>query len=721
MHNVFQNYPFVPWEPNWRLASSPEDAIPWTTTDTRGHLATKEADWSLQLIDPSQPITTRLLHNGLSIGTPSQDHHLIALATADGVLTGSTQGLPLPQLVGKLATRVADHETWISTSRAHTLLLCEGQRFALIAGEDSETRARERAVEALAIDLEAHVLAESKRRQAVAQLLDINPRHNPPIALAAETLYQRLRGPAGTLRGRWSVSDQFEQETFSLNELYPLTRAWSLIDPAVAMALVETALETQRPSGEFPAWVDHQGLAATVAPWPLILQSFEQAWLAQRDPNPLKKHLPALRKYIQWALRHFDPHRDQIPAWQSQQEEFIPGNFERDKATPELTAFLIGELHALIRLCQKNKDAQSAIAPLREELDRLEQTLHRTFWNPATQSFSNCWKNGHTRNEPTFGSFAPLLVPDLPEATRKALLERFDKTHSFPSDKATENWQKEPMDDPEHLPAIHQFIALEALRRSDARRASLLLFARRTRDGFATWFERERIHTARREANRERPDQHLFALGPVTAALILATQKEFQRDEIQRAPLLKLMLRCIHRWHLSAADVRIALFTALAILLIHLLYNLSEPDGQAASLSEAALNYKQGKLADALSICQQYPDAPLSRFLQANLMMLTDQPEKAKELYLAVLREQIGSPSALFGYALALQRTGDFDLAIRRYNDFIDIYEAQLGQPDREDLIDLANEFLRQAEERFRTPPQWNRAYALPIMNDLGL
>ena len=101
--------------------------------------------------------------------------------------------------------------------------------------------------------------------------------------------------------------------------------------------------------------------------------------------------------------------------------------------------------------------------------------------------------------------------------------------------------------------------------------------------------------------------------------------------------------------------------------------------------------------------------------------MLTGNPLQAEELYHLALRQETGSPSALFGYALALQMNEKYEDAIRRYNDFIDIYEGQLSDPNREDLVDLAYEFLRLAEEDFSKPPRWKRVYTHAIMNDLGL
>ena len=171
----------------------------------------------------------------------------------------------------------------------------------------------------------------------------------------------------------------------------------------------------------------------------------------------------------------------------------------------------------------------------------------------------------------------------------------------------------------------------------------------------------------------------------------------------------------------TRTDLRILTVFGLAILIAHLLYNPKRIQDIEPRIAEAAVNYKQGRFTETIEICRAYPDHPLSRFLRANLLMITENPAEAEELYHQALRQETGSPSALFGYALALQMNGKYEDAVRRYNDFIDIYEGQLSVKGREDLVDLAYEFLRLADSEFSKPPRWKRVYTHAIMNDLGL
>jgi tetratricopeptide (TPR) repeat protein len=674
MNNVFTDYPEAPWKQGWKFFSGPEMQTPFLTGPVSGALTVPDCRWTLQLIAPETPCTTRLFSNGFSISAhrKQEQNRIDALITAPGLLYGRISGLPMPQLTAENEIHKEDHGIWV---------------------QDGPNLAQK----------------ETATRKTVSRLFSINPRHNPPVALATENLTVRLRERTGPLHGLWSLADGFPAETFSLNELYPLVRAWSLMDPDVALELVQTALNLQQGNGAFPAWVEAGGTVSPVAPWPLIAQSFELAWQSGRDPALLKKYLPALRKYAQWAVRRFDPHRDLIPAWQNEQEIFVPQSFERGKATPELTVLLILEIEAVLRLCEESKHAEPAVESLIEERERLVQTLNKIFWNPVAKEFSNVWKDGHFLHQPSFGSFMPLFWRGLEKEKQTALLEHFEETHGFPGHREPASWKKEEIDDETQLPAIHQFMALEALRNTSGN--PLMLFVRRTREGFAAWFERESIEAARGETATP-----AYALGPITAALILTVQDEFERTASKAPSLGQQILKWGHKSRFNKTDLRIVSVFLLAILIIHLAYTLPRGHDVNARIAEAALNYQQGHFTEAMRICRRYPNNARSQLLRANLLMLAERPDQAKDLYRQALLQDTESPSALFGLALALQMTGDLKQAEKRYNDFIDIHETRCPE-----AAELADEFLELSREQFSKPPHWRRVYALPMMSDLRL
>lgn len=711
MQNIFTDYPAILWRSGWKFSSGPEDRIPFITGDLPCAVRLPEADGALRLSGLEDAGTARLLCNGFSISTRKrpEENRIDVLATGPGLLYGKISGLPMPQLVSAKAeiTKGSGFDL-LQNGRSTVVLLRQENHFALVCGELTPDQALAKAEAVLDGNFESLLKNETETRKNICRLFSTDPRRNPSVALAAENLAARLRSRNGAINGLWSLADGFTGETFSLNELYPLTRAWSLIDPSIALELVQTALTLQQSSGGFPSWISDQGLSTPAAPWPFIAQSFELAWQNSRDPALLKKYLPALRKYIQWALRRFDPHRDGIPSWQSEQEIFVPQSFERGKATPELTVLLIAELEAVLRLCEAGEHTEAAAQSLIEERDRLVQTLYTVFWNPAAKAFSNVWKDGHYLQEPSFGSFMPLFWRGLDAEKQSALLETFEENRCFPGHQDSGSWKQDPIGDTVHLPAIHQFTAFEALRNTGG--TALMLLIRRAREGFAAWFEHETAGTGR--GNPEAA----YALGPVTAALILAVQEEAERASAGAPSSARQILKWGRRLKINSTDLRIISVFLLAILIVHLTYTLPKGRNADARVAEAALNYQQGRYTDAMRICRRYPHHALACLLQANMLMLAEQTGPAEELYRQTLKKETGSPSALFGLALALQMNGNFEQAAKRYTDFIEIYEQR-----HPEAAQLADEFLTLALAKFNKPPRWRRVYALSLMNDLGL
>lgn len=712
MENIFTTYPEVPWKPGWQFSSGPDNHLPFLTAGINGSLTATNGDWHLQMTQPELICTTRLFYNGFSIGgrRRPEKNRIDAILTGPGLLCGTVAGLPDPQLISGTAITKEPGCEWLRSGDLTVLFRQRENRFALVYGPCTFQQALSKAEDALDQNFEELMQAEAEKRKNVSRLFSINSRHNPPVALAFETLTARLRDRNGAIRGIWSVADGFEKETFSLNELYPLVRAWCLINPAIALDLAQTALSLQQSNGGFPTWINADGIASTVAPWPLIAQSFELALRSAPEPAVLKKHLPALRKYVQWALRRFDPRRDRIPFWQSEQEVFVPGSYERDKATPELTVFLIAELDSVLRLCEASEHSESAMTSLVEEREHLIRTLDTTFWNPGKKAFSNVWENGHYRHEVTFGSFVPLFWSGLDSEKKSALIESFEAARGLPGQRSV-SWEQDETDDTTARPAIHQFMAFEIVR-SSGNRNLLMQFVHRTREKFAVWFEHESL-TAVRSQSAETP---AYALGPVTAALALSVQAEFEREAAQIHTVAQLLLRWAERLKIRRTDLSILLVFALLSLLAHLIYAIPHSWNAEERTGEALLNYREGRHAEALRICRRYPEYAISRLIQANMLMLAEQPDKAEELYRQTLLQEPESPSALFGLALALQMNGKFDEAEKRYVDFIDIYELRYPVASQ-----LADEFRMLSQEEFKKPPRWRRIFELPMMNDLGL
>jgi tetratricopeptide (TPR) repeat protein len=319
-------------------------------------------------------------------------------------------------------------------------------------------------------------------------------------------------------------------------------------------------------------------------------------------------------------------------------------------------------------------------------------------------------ENGQIRQEISLGSFIPLFWRGLDKEKQTALLEKFETAPGVPGQQSS-SWEQEDTDDTTQRPAIHEFIAFEAIRANE-NHILLMLFVQRAREKSAVWFEHESL-TAAREKPSGGP---AYSMGPVTAALILTVQAEFEREAAQIHSIAQLILRWADRLKIRPTDLYIITGFLLLSAVAHLLYALPHSWNAEARVSEAALDYQQGRYTEAMRICRRYPHHAVSQFVQANMMMLSKRPDQAEDLYRQALTQEPASPSALLGLALALQMNGSLKEAEKRYADFLDIYENRLPA-----AAELADEFRMLSQEEFRRPPRWQRIFELPLMNDLGL
>ncbi|MGE4488425.1 MAG: hypothetical protein AB7E95_02645 [Kiritimatiellales bacterium] len=708
MQNVFTDYPDIPWKPDWQIASGPGDNCPFITKESYGTLSVPGADWMLEITEPSAACSVRLFADGLSFSRTRKktQHRTDILNLSPGVLYGICHKQRLPRLIG--ATGQNENASW-AVSGAGIALLAQSRQtphFVLVHGAFSMEQAYQKAEQVLTENHDRRFQEETERRQQIATLFTLNSRHNPPAALAAESLVRRLREKTGPLPGLWSLAEGFEQPAFSLNELYPLVQAWNRINPTVSFQLMETALALQGHSGGLPAWIEASGQVSFTAPWPMIIQAFDAAWSVNSDIEILPEYLPKLRKYILWALRHFDPHHDGMPCWQSQYEVFIPGSFKRHKSTADLVALLIAELDALLRLCQASPYEEPSIQVLTAERDRLKRLLLTIFWNPDTKTFSTAWDSGHFVYEPTFGALMPMILQGL------------DSTQMMTNEENGEIAQKDVIlsAEQDHISqktpqfAIQQFMVTDAVHRVPVETGLIIKpFVRDIRETISLWFNL---------AGKEQPSsgKPAYELDPITASLILLIQNDLKKTLTEQSAALRKLSYWKARLRLNRTDFLIVGACLIGVTVVHLAYNIPREHAADTHMANAALNYKQGRLTETLAICRRYPNHPLSQFLSANLFMLTEQPQEAEQLYRKVLLQKTESPSALLGLALSQQINGKFDEAVKRYIDFLDLYEERFPE-----AASIAEEFLQLTENGFSRPPRWRAVFSLPLMQDLGL
>ena len=283
---------------------------------------------------------------------------------------------------------------------------------------------------------------------------------------ARDRLNACLRQPEGVFPARWSASCTAADGggEADLNELLPLCVVWTDWSPDVARELVLSALAAQHPDGSFPRRIRSDGyVTAAHPPWPLLAQAADTAAGEIPPPDFVADVLPALERYLDWALHRYVP-PDGVPRWPRPDEAWLPEVWSADLRPVDLTAMLTAELEAGAALAERCHAGGVFAARFGAALAALRRTLEQFHFDPATGLYLDRDAGGRPASRRTVSVFTPLWTRGLSEARRRRI-ERELEVWPAPEDGGLPLWEPWP-DDPAPPPssALHQAVLLAGLR-----------------------------------------------------------------------------------------------------------------------------------------------------------------------------------------------------------------------------------------------------------------
>jgi hypothetical protein len=497
-------------------------------------------------------------------------------------------------------------------------------------------------------------------RQRLIQLFDLFSSSNVLPALAGESLIKQLRIPEGAFAEIWPASPSMENRAFSLNEIYPLTIAWSDIDPDQACKIYTMALSQQRDDGHFPAWVAPNGDRNSFdAPHLFFAQCAELLAKKTGDCAFAKKHLTALNKYIRWSLRHYFPQNAIHPFAQSSQETLTPENWTKNYATVEHTTLLICELEALIRLHAQVKSPLPTF--IEQAHEKLTAIIDQEFWNPQTRSYANTYQSEEKGTRHGLHEYLPLLWENLPSAKRQLLLTQFKQSPW------AESRQPDPLTGDPANPAtsLQQLIILQCVKHKKNSHTHTGAHVRRVWGDLTLWQQRY-FH---RKATAPMPVVD-------TAFICLLIDLQAQRMQYIREAnrWMKFGRTLIHKLKLNRDDLIILLSVAFLMIGTRVLYNSHDEHLSAVTIQQAYASYTKQDVQNTFTACsillKKDPQNTEARLLLANTLLITDQPEAAQEHYQILNTLDPDNPAFLIGLAMAKHRQNNSPEVQRLYQEF---------------------------------------------------
>lgn len=663
--------PYLAWRPAWILGPAPEakgepslQRDRFRTTATTGCFENEAHPglWHLDIGAPADA-TFQLTAHGCRVAPP-QDATIAAVES--GLLIADLPAGFKPRLASEgYPLRSEGAATVIEIDDAWVVLHVErrGARLHVVlahrAGPLDEAlawarrRAGDDAARALA---EAHAPYEAFwLRQAGLAAADADL-----LAAAVDSLLTRLRPPVGVIAFPWSASD-VGYPAMATADVFPLVRAWSVLQPRTAAGLLKAILSAQREDGSLPAVLRPDGLHdATFEGWPMLAQAALLAWQAAPSRDFFDFVLPRLHRHLQWVIRHFDPEQSALPLWPDPQESFLPATHDERVATADLPAFLCAEIDALTELSAAVAVGGIPLHDLERYRLRLQETLTGFFWNESSRLFKDRQIEGPAIARETLSATVPLLVASLPEEFTQPVAERLTQADHFLTARGWQSWLPWPSDTeaPPILPA-HQLLLFTALERHapDAvpPRVREAMVAALRPDG-----------DAMRPAAEEGADQGQAVHGACLAVVVLARRAAGLLEGTPISPLLLWLDR--HR---------VPVFTTATLALVLLLGTVIAGSCSKKALTRQAMEttaglarryYAESRYDDSVNLLREIADSgrtfPGLYVAMGNAQFRAGRLDLAEKAYRDELARNPAHPAALQNLALTLLRSGRTNEAV---------------------------------------------------------
>ncbi len=524
------------------------------------------------------------------------------------------------------------------------------------------------------------------------------PAREAPAQEGRRVLRDRLRPPEGVFSHRWSASD-LDARAMDVNEIVPLAAAWSATDPAVARDLLRSAFAAQADDGSLPRAFTVDGKALVEwAPWPTLGQAVLA--IEQREANGVfrAEMFPRLLRYLEWALAYFDPKDRGTPHWRCAEESLAPETWDEGLYFADLTALLLAETDAVLRLGGDLED----IATIRRRAARLEEGLASFFWDAETRTFRCRYADGHFVARLTWSAILPLVWRSLPEGRAAAAAERLMPGGPLESSGGLALWERWPEDPgPPPVPAAHQALLVVGLEL--AGRGGL---AREIRRRLAAACAAAWASGGGCPADLSAPGGPPSVAGAALTVLVHEPlPSESQPPTAGRRRLAWLEER------------RLRVYGALATLLLLVILGVAvwwqqrrPPPGPSieALVGLAQNHYRRGEFEQTAHMCRELVEAwgeataPSVRFLYGNALFRSGLYEEAAEQYRRAAADPEIEPIARFNLAQTAVRLGQREQAIKELDELAEDFREYF--PELAERARLSANFLR-ARMNVSQPP----------------
>lgn len=336
--------------------------------------------------------------------------------------------------------------TWDAGTGDAVALARNGRRWALAYGRSPE-EARVRAGQGLHANLGAVIDARLEIYRSLPSLPD--DAHDRLLKKGISVMRVNTLSPEDVNPYYWSTPDRVPHEHMWLWDSVFHSLGMNHLDPALAWDFLKSVLARQQDDGMIPHCMRVDGAVSEITQPPILAWGVWENYRYRKDRDALTYALPRLEQALAWNLDHRDTNDNGLLAWwieetlTSRSGESGMDNSPRFDEALTLDAVDFSTFQAL-DMAYAGRIAEALGQQEKADLwesraSAMRDRIHRLLWNPDLGFYCDRRTDGTLSGVKAVSGFLPLLLPDLPEGRRDALLnhlsdpETFNTTFPIPS------------------------------------------------------------------------------------------------------------------------------------------------------------------------------------------------------------------------------------------------------------------------------------------------
>lgn len=345
------------------------------------------------------------------------------------------------EINGAMQVSLREQPDELQTNVGFVCLARRDQRFALALDPQNAAKARQRAIEALGLDLDSVLrhrreFVESVETEDLAAVAD-----ERTYRKAASVLKVNAMAPEGSIKRRWTTPDRWPHRHMWLWDSCFHALGWLWLDEGMAQDAVEAMVESAHPNGMIPLCSAPEPAPYQVSQPPLLAWTAWEIHQQVGDPQWLAGLYDGLKGYIDWFLRERDRNHNGLLEWHKDESNTLchcgESGWDNSPRFDEpglddhidLSCMIVNEMQHMAQIAELigNDDA----AQWRRQAEEMASLINEHMWDEESGLYTDLRADGQLLKLKTGAGFLPMFAGIASKERAGRLVEHLNNPSEF--------------------------------------------------------------------------------------------------------------------------------------------------------------------------------------------------------------------------------------------------------------------------------------------------